>query len=367
MSKVDTLSKKDCLGCAACKNICPKDAIIMQEDKNGFKYPKINDELCINCGLCAKVCPVMNKLKENSYKMQIYACKNKNEKVRKKSSSGGLFTLFANYILSQNGVVFGAKYDKNLKVVHDYIENEDNIGIFRGSKYVQSDINDTYKQVKKFLNENRKVLFTGTPCQVEGLIAYLGKDYKNLYTQDFICHGVPSPKVWRKYLEYKKETHGSYPTEVNFRSKDELGWDDFQVKYKYINEEENIHHNEDYYMNFFLRNYDLRESCYNCHFKKVHRNSDLTVADFWGINDIIPKFNDKKGVSSLMINSKKGEEIFEGVKLNIDFIKVGIESIIKYNSPLCNSVPYNKDREQFFECLDNDNFNEIVNKFLNNK
>ena len=199
MKKIDTLEKKDCSGCMACMNICPKNAIMMKEDKNGFKYPKIDEKLCIDCGLCSKACPVINKLKENLYNIKVYACKNKDENIRKKSSSGGLFTLFAKYILDQEGVVFGAKYDENLRVIHDYIEKDDNINEFRGSKYVQSDINSTYAKAKKFLSNGRKVLFTGTPCQIEGLITYLGKNYSNLYTQDFICHGVPSPKVWKKY------------------------------------------------------------------------------------------------------------------------------------------------------------------------
>ena len=282
MKKIDTLEKKDCSGCMACMNICPKNAIMMKEDKNGFKYPKIDEKLCIDCGLCSKACPVINKLKENLYNIKVYACKNKDENIRKKSSSGGLFTLFAKYILDQEGVVFGAKYDENLRVIHDYIEKDDNINEFRGSKYVQSDINSTYAKAKKFLSNGRKVLFTGTPCQIEGLITYLGKNYSNLYTQDFICHGVPSPKVWKKYLDYKKEKCGEDPIKVNFRDKEVLGWSNFQVKYKYKSKDEIVHHDDDYYMNFFLRNYDLRESCYNCHFKKIRRNSDLTIADFLG-------------------------------------------------------------------------------------
>lgn len=367
MKKIDTLEKKDCSGCMACMNICPKNAIIMKEDKNGFKYPEIDEKLCIDCGLCSKACPVINKLKENLYNIKVYACKNKDENIRKKSSSGGLFTLFAKYILDQEGVVFGAKYDENLRVIHDYIEKDDNINEFRGSKYVQSDINSTYAKAKKFLSNGRKVLFTGTPCQIEGLITYLGKNYSNLYTQDFICHGVPSPKVWKKYLDYKKEKCGEDPIKVNFRDKEVLGWSNFQVKYKYKSKDEIVHHDDDYYMNFFLRNYDLRESCYNCHFKKIHRNSDLTIADFWGINEILPEFNDEKGISSLIINSNKGQEIFDNIKSRIDFVEVNIEDIIKHNSPLYVSVPYNEKREKFFDYLDNYNFEDIINEFLENK
>ena len=222
-------------------------------------------------------------------------------------------------------------------------------------------------KAKKFLSNGRKVLFTGTPCQIEGLITYLGKNYSNLYTQDFICHGVPSPKVWKKYLDYKKEKCGEDPIKVNFRDKEVLGWSNFQVKYKYKSKDEIVHHDDDYYMNFFLRNYDLRESCYNCHFKKIRRNSDLTIADFWGINEVLPEFNDEKGISSLIINSNKGQEIFDNIKSSIDFAEVSIEDIIKHNSPLYVSVPYNEKREKFFDYLDNYNFEDIINEFLENK
>lgn len=362
-NNIKELDKKTCTGCMACKNVCHKNAIIIKENNEGFKYPEIDENLCINCGLCKKVCPVLTKLQENENEIKVYSCKNKNEEVRMKSSSGGIFTLIAKYIIENNGVVFGARFNESLEVVHDYIENIDDIGLFRGSKYVQSYIGDSYKKVREFLNNNKKVLFTGTPCQVEGLLTYLGKDYDNLYTQDFVCHGVPSPKVWRKYLEYKKYD-GSYPININFRRKDILGWSNYQVSYKYSNKEENIHHDNDPYMKIFLKNLSLRMSCFNCKFKKIKRKSDITVADFWGINNVKPEMNDETGISALLVNSKKGLEIFENIKEDMIFEEANIEDIIKYNSCISKSTNYNEKREEFFKDLETISFEKLIDKYL---
>lgn len=358
------MEKNKCTGCMSCYNICPKGAIEIVTGKDGFQYPKINQEQCIQCGLCKKVCPVMNQLEENCYQGKVYACKSKNDIVRMKSSSGGIFSLIAESILEKNGVVFGVRMNENMEAIHDYVESKEDLDLFRGSKYLQSQINNTYQKVKQFLKQKRKVLFTGTPCQVEGLLAYLGKDDENLYTQDIICHGVPSPKVWKKYMKYKSEKKGEYPKKVHFRKKDLLGWSNFQMGYEYSNGEENIHHDDDPYMKLFLRNFDLRESCYHCHFKKIKRKSDITIADFWGINEVAPEFNDEKGASTIMIHSPKGEEIFENIKPNIEFFKMNIEDVIIHNSPVCKSVEYNTAREEFFKDLENQDFEFLVEKFL---
>lgn len=361
----EVLEKKQCTGCMACKNICPKKAIRMETEKDGFEYPKIDKQNCINCGLCKSVCPILNKLKENNNEIEVYCCKNKNDEIRMKSSSGGIFTLIAEWILSQEGVVFGVKFNENMEAVHDYIETKKDLELFRGSKYLQSQINNNYQKVKMFLLENKKVLFTGTPCQIEGLLSYLGKEYDNLYTQDIICHGVPSPKVWKKYLEYVQTKMGDSIEKVNFRKKDLIGWKDYQVHYKYSKSNKYIHHNEDIYMKMFLNNLILRKSCYNCNFKKVKRNSDITVADFWGIDKINPKFYDKKGISAILVNTPKGKEIFNNIKLNMEFSKQDINDIIKYNSCISKSANYNSAREEFFYDLDKENFQFLIDNYLN--
>ena len=362
----EVLEKKQCTGCMACKNICPKKAITVEIGKDGFEYTKIDKQYCINCGLCKKVCPVINKLQENRNEIQVYCCKNKDKNIRLQSSSGGIFTLIAEWILNQDGVVFGVKFNENMEAIHDYIETKDKLELFRGSKYLQSRIEDNYEKVKMFLLEKRKVLFTGTPCQIEGLLAYLGKEYNNLYTQDIICHGVPSPKVWRKYLEYIQNKNRDNLEKINFRKKDILGWKDYQVYYKYNNTDQYIHHKDDIYMRMFLKNLILRESCYNCNFKKIKRASDITIADFWGIDKINLDFYDEKGISAIMINSLKGKEIFEDIKLNMEFSKADINDIIKYNSCICKSTNYNIEREEFFKDLEEKDFEYIISKFLDN-
>lgn len=345
----DIIKKENCTGCMACKSICPKKAITIKIQEDGFSYPEIDETKCIKCGLCKKVCPVINQLKENENEIEVYACKNKNEEIRMESSSGGIFTMIAQWILNQKGVVFGVKLNEDLEAVHSYTENEEGIEDFRGSKYVQSQIGNSYQDVKLFLEQDRKVLFTGTPCQVEALLSYLGKEYSNLYTQDFICHGVPSPAVWKRHLENKKAQTGEMPTKVEFRKKDNLGWQNFEVYYKYEQTEERIMHKEDSYMRLFLDNVILRKSCYHCQFKKLKRKSDITLADFWGISKIYPAFADKMGVSVVLVNSKKGQAIFEQIKEQLIFCEAKMEDVVKYNSPICKSVSYNKEREQFFK------------------
>lgn len=362
MNLIDVIEKDKCTGCMACKNVCPVNAIKIERDTNGFQYPKINQTKCIHCNLCKKACPVVTTLKQQNNETKAYACKNKNTNVRMQSSSGGIFTLIAEDILDQKGVVFGAKFNPKFEVVHGYVMKKEELSIFRGSKYLQSKIGNSYKKVKEFLEEEKKVLFTGTPCQIEGLLSYLGKDYENLYTQDIICHGVPSPKVWKKYLEYKKQNKKI--KEINFRKKDILGWNNYQVNYKYENSEENIHHEKDIYMKLFLQNLILRQSCYSCNFKKINRKSDITLADFWGIDKVLPEFNDEKGTSALIVHSKKGKEIFDRIKKHINFIEVNIEDIKKYNPCLCKSADYNDNRKLFFKVFNKEGLKDAIEKFL---
>ena len=366
MGFVDVIDKNKCTGCMACKNACPRNAIEIQENNEGFLYPKIKKEYCVNCNICKKVCPVENCLKENENEIEVYACKNKNDEIRLKSSSGGVFTLIANTILEQGGIVFGAKFDENFEVIHNWTDNKEGLEVFRCSKYLQSKIGNSYKKVKEFLEEGKKVLFTGTPCQVEGLLAFLRKDYENLYTQDIICHGVPSPKVWRKYLEHKRKLNNEMPKEINFRRKDISGWYNYKVNFKYNKFEENENVDENFYMRMFLRNYDLRKTCYNCNFKKEKRLSDITVADFWGITEVNTEIYDEKGVSAILINSEKGKKIFETIKEHLIFSKENIEDIKKYNPSFVVSSPYNEKREEFFEDLNNKSFEELMEKFSKN-
>lgn len=294
---------------------------------------------------------------------EAFACINKDNITRNSSSSGGIFTLLANEILEKNGVVFGVAFDEEYNIIHTYAENQKDCEKFRGSKYAQSKMGDSLKKAKEFLDDGRYVLFTGTPCQIEGLKRYLNKEYENLYAQDIICHGVPPHKVWEKYLEYRKEQSMQIPEKISFRNKNE-GWRKFSMEFEYKNGQNYIKTLEqDPYMQDFLRNTSLRESCYNCQFKKKHRISDITLADFWGIENVAPEMDDDKGTSLVIINSEKGKKIFEQIKDKINYKQVDFEEAIRYNPSMTTSVKPDPNREKFFENLDKMPFDELVKKY----
>lgn len=350
-----------CCGCAACMNKCPKDAITMVEDEKGFRYPKINQEKCIECGLCEKSCPVIqNKKIENEPK--VYACISKDEEERLKSSSGGIFSLLSKEILERKGVVFGAAFDEEFLVRHQYIENINDLDKLRTSKYLQSIIGNTYRQAKEFLEQGRYVLYTGTPCQIEGLLSYLGKEYEKLYTQDIVCHGVPSPKVWRKYMEFRKNKDKEVPTKINFRDKKQ-GWKTYSVTFQYKNSKYSANQTEDIYMKAFLRDICLRDSCYQCSFRKEKRLSDITLADFWGVNKILPEWDDNKGTSLVLINSKKGEEIYQKISEKLKSKEVTMENALMSNPAIMYSPKIHKNREKFFGELGQKQFEELVKQY----
>ena len=358
---IEVKNKMECCGCHACFNVCPVNAIEMKEDEKGFKYPIIDKEKCVNCGLCDKVCPIKEKVCISNEPVA-YAAYNKDEEIRKESSSGGIFTLLAEKILEKQGIVFGAIFDDNFHVIHTYIDSKKQLEKLRGSKYVQSTIGDCYKIAKQYLEEDKYVLFTGTPCQIEGLRSYLQKDYKKLYTQDIICHGVPSPKVWEKYMEYRKNKDKEIPQKIYFRNKDN-GWKRYNVKFKYKQGEYKNRQSKDVYMQAFLRDISLRDSCYHCNFKKKNRRSDITIADFWGIEEILPQLDDDKGISLIIVNSKKGQELLNDIKNEIIAKKVNFEEAIKYNPSMLHSVNTTPNREEFFEKMNTMEFNKLVEKY----
>lgn len=359
---INIKDKSKCCGCSACFNICPKNAIIMKEDEYGFKYPIVDKEKCINCGLCERVCPILNNKKEEN-KIEAYACYNKNIDERLNSSSGGIFALLAKEIIKRNGIVFGAAFDKKFDVKHIFIDNEKDLEKLMGSKYVQSDIGNTYKKVKEFLEKGKYVLFSGTPCQIEGLKKYLQKDYDNLYTQDIICHGVPSPKIWQMYLEYRKNLLNDDIKNISFRNK-EKSWSLYKLKILFNKHKYNKIFIDDPYMKLFLQNITLRDSCYDCSFKKKYRESDITLADYWGINKIHKNMNDDKGVSLLVVNSNKGEELFNCINKNIVYEKTDIDEAIKYNPSMIESSSKNKNRDTIMNEINELNFDKVVNKYI---
>ena len=362
MIKID--NKQNCCGCHACLNICPKNAISMKMDEKGFLYPEVNKDKCIKCCLCLKACPIISKKENNKFDSEVnaYACYNKNDEERLNSSSGGLFVLFAKEIINRNGVVFGATLDNNNKVIHDHCQKIDDLKKFMGSKYVQSTIGDSYKKVKEFLIKDKYVLFTGTPCQIEGLKKYLKRDYDKLYTQDIICHGVPSPLVWEKYKKHRKEKDNNTPKNISFRNKDD-GWKLFNMKFTYEKSCYKKNQTEDLYMKAFLKNTILRDSCYNCSFKKKNRVSDITLADYWGVENVHPELNDNKGISLLIVNSEKGNELFKNISKYLIYKKTDLNTAIKYNPSYINSVNSDPNREVFFNNLEKMDFEDLVKKY----
>ena len=351
----------NCSGCTACVKACPKKCITLKGNEEGFLYPQINYSECINCGICESVCHYKNSPDTKKCDI-VYAAFNNDEEIRVNSSSGGVFYELAKWIVKKDGIVFGASYDKDFNVVHCGIEKEEDIRMLMGSKYVQSDIGDTYKRVQDELNADRYVLFTGTPCQVNGLLAYLGKDYENLLTMDFICHGVPSPKVWRKYLDEKINEFGSNIKAVSFRDK-KFGWKNFSMKIEFENGKAYISKvTEDKFLRHFLTDISLRNSCYNCNAKGINRAADITVADFWGIVKINPNMNDDKGVSIIMIRGEKAKGVFLEISDCFTVIESDIDTVLKYNPSVTRSVSKNPLRRAFFKCFDKFGFGAAYEK-----
>lgn len=335
--------KSHCCACMACAQICPKACIDIVEDEEGFLYPKVNQTECINCGLCESVCQFLSN-NENAHPIQIYASKNKNDTERLKSSSGGIFSILANNVLEKNGVVFGARFDTDFSVVHDFIEKKEDLNKLVGSKYLQSKVMDSFRNVKKFLQDDRIVLFSGTPCQILGLKKFLKRDYENLFCVDVVCHGAPSPKIWKEYLK----TEGLCASKnISFRDKSS-GWKNYSISFKSDKKTllSQIFH-KNLYMRGFLRDLYLRPSCYNCAAKNGKSQSDITLGDFWGVQHILPNFDDDKGVSLVLINTEKGKLLFDNT--NTNNIEVSYANVLQHNRAIEDSAIRPPNREKFWK------------------
>lgn len=349
--------KELCCGCTACENVCPKKAISMKADSLGFLYPEINREKCVGCRLCVKVCPVNKKNPATNGIRTACALINNDENVRMESSSGGAFTLLAEKIINDGGVVFGAKFDGEFNVVHDFTEAKEELSEFRGSKYVQSHMNDCFSKCKEFLETGRIVLFTGTPCQCAGLRSFLERDYANLTVMDFICHGVPSPALWHKYKMHREKKSASRVVKTAFRRKN-CGWKQYSLQFTFANCSEYCQPlTKDKYLQIFLHDTALRNSCYNCFAKGKSRFSDITVADFWGVEEAFPDFFDDRGTSLVCVNSERGARLFESVKSGCRFKEIDIDEAIRFNSSMIKSVSRTRKRdslERDFQKMDID-------------
>ena len=326
MIHIDDKSK--CCGCNTCVQRCPKQCIVMHEDEEGFLYPQVDVTLCIDCGLCEKVCPVINQnMKKDP--IVVFAMQHMDKGIRLKSSSGGIFTFIATNIIEEGGIVFGARWNEKLELVHDYTETKEGLSFFCGSKYVQSCIGNIYKDVEYFVKNKRRVLFTGTPCQVAGLKKFLHKEYENLLTVDILCHGVPSPRVFRNYLTYIGK--GEKIVNFDFRDKS-TGWKGYSVKYVYENGKIKRHSARlDEYMRAYLNHYMLRPSCHVCPAKAGKSGSDITLGDLWGANQLPMIKDDDTGLSVVIVNTEKGEKNLNLPMLaNVETLDVSF--VKRYNS-----------------------------------
>lgn len=359
----EIIEKQKCTGCHACYSICPKRCIEMIYDDEGFLNPRINEENCIGCEACVRVCP-LKQVRQPNPKGRAYACINNDENVRLKSSSGGVFSLLATEVINSGGVVFGAAFDDNFNVHHIDIDSISKLDLLRGSKYVQSRIGSSYAKAKEYLDEGRMVLFSGTPCQIGGLKSFLGKMYDNLILQDIVCHGVPSPLMWQKYIKYRENEAMSMTKKVFFRYK-QYGWKMYSVMFEFANgtEYQQIV-SKDLFMQGFLKDLYLRQSCYNCNFKSLRRESDLTLADFWGVDRIAPDMFDDKGTSLVFVNSAKGQGLLDKISRKATLKYVDIDVAVKHNLSACQSCRMPIKRHKVMKEISKADFYNIYIQFI---
>ncbi|MEE0885995.1 MAG: Coenzyme F420 hydrogenase/dehydrogenase, beta subunit C-terminal domain [Treponema sp.] len=335
MKSVSIIDRKKCFSCRSCVQICPKNAIDMQENNEGFFYPKVNESECIDCGLCLKHCPSFEPYEKNGFKKTSCAVWLKDDKKLFESSSGALFSTVAERILENDGVVFGAAYNNDLFVEQSCIENINELYKLKGSKYVESTTGSTYSEVLSYLKNGKKVLYSGTPCQIAGLKKFLGKDYDNLFTMDLICHGVPSEKLFHKYLDWQSDQLGGKIIYCGFRDKDVGGCScNGKIKTKTKTKTKTVLSALDPYYSSFIRCETYRESCYSCPYSSLERPGDISMGDFTEITELIPGFDFSKGLSLCIIDTEKGQALFNLVKDSFNIMPLEFSQYISIKSNL---------------------------------
>lgn len=345
---IEIVDKRHCSGCTACASICPPKCIQMKPDEEGFTYPNVNMEQCINCGLCSAVCPIQNPVAERKKVQDAYLVQHKDEAVRSDSSAGGAFTAIAMVVLKKGGVVFGAAYDEEFNVHHTYVEAIEGLKKFRNSKYVQSDLGKCFQKAEEFLQRGRWVCFSGTPCQIEGLNKFLRMPYKKLVMVDVVCHGVPSPLIWNKYLEYQN-VNNIKPDNIKFRDK--------FYGYKYSTMSifyggKTVYHagsQLDPMLRAFFADICDRPACYDCKFKKRYRVSDMTIWDCFSVYDFDKNMDDDKGTTRVLCQTDKGKLIMQESREFAECKEVSADSLVKGVREMFLSVETNEKRKQFFD------------------
>lgn len=358
-----TKNKSECCGCTACIHSCPVSAISFVEDEEGFLYPEINQDVCINCGLCERVCPFEHPDYRNDANPVVYASMLKDKAERKNSSSGGLFYALAKLTIERRGIVYGATLDNQLNVVHLGVENMSDLGILRGSKYVQSDLNKVFIDIRNNLKSERWVYFVGTGCQVAGLKSFLRKDYPTLITSDLVCHGVPSQKLFNTHIQYLEQRYHGKVYDYKFR--DNAHWGGCEI-FNLTNHKGNSRQirNSSYelspYLYSFMYAYTYRYSCYNCKFAKIPRQGDITLADYWECQSFFPSIDYSKGVSLILLNNNKGHEIWNLIKDDVESYTSTLEDGAKYNANLVHATKMPKIRESIYERIDKEGYLRIA-------
>ena len=332
-------NQEACVGCGACASACSKKCIEMKMNREGFFYPMVRTSMCVGCEKCKSVCPVLNISKPENIDTRAFAAYCYNEMIRYSSTSGGIFTLLCTWVIAHGGVIYGAAYDDHFKVVHIQCNSIEEVRKIQQAKYSQSDLSDCFNRIKEKINKKQYVLFSGTPCQVNALKSFLGKETPYLYLVDLICHGVPSPKVWNQYIAYRseKDNGGEYPLTINMRSK-ETGWPAYSVSFEYKTGYKYLQKNNlDPYMRAFVKNLCLRKSCYECKFNGIKRVSDLTLGDYWGVNTAHPeavntnRLDYNKGVSCVFVNTDKGRRLFEKYGFGMECVESDYKVAVRFN------------------------------------
>lgn len=340
--------KEQCNGCRACEQICPRNCIRMTMDEEGFYYPEINSALCVNCGLCRRVCREVERKRDDNYNLA-YAVRNRNDDIRMRSSSGGVFYELARSVIEMGGCVFGAAFDEDFNVCHIGVESVEGLELLMGSKYVQSNTRGSYQEVDALLKSGRYCLYSGTPCQIAGLKAYLGREEERLICVSVICHGVPSPEVWRRYLLFLKGRYGEDKIKsVSFREK-WGGWRHFSMRIEFENNVYSEYYSDDLFVAGFLQNMYLRPSCYGCRVKGAGQQADIILGDYWGVEEYHPQIDDRRGTSAVIINSEKGKRLFDKIKGHLECVSSEYQYIQKKNITLENSVRLTGQRRKFYE------------------
>jgi len=367
MNNVSLVSHDICSGCGACASICPKACISVIEDREGFSFPSVDSQKCVECGACLKRCPVWNKELSGNQPLESMVLQDKNFESLKNSTSGGAFASIARNILKQGGVVFGAAYDESLNVSHIAVSDIAHLPKLQGSKYVSSDLRDSYKNVKTYLKDGRRVLFSGTPCQIAGLKSFLGDDPDMLLTVDLVCHGVPSQKLFRKYIQWLGEKKGLSIKSFEFRSKKFYGWShggacsDGKKSFA-------INPDCDPYYAAFLRGETFRKSCYSCKFANMNRQGDFTVGDFWGFYNSkgSVSFASQKGMSLLLVNTSKGLETLKLLENEANIMPMDLNVICSGNWNLYHPSVFKSIRNEIYANIDLP-FDELQKKFLHHE